>query len=112
DRSFMIRQNGDHTVTGQAVLQDRTAIERLGALPGEPMTVSASSTAVEHGAAGARWAFADDPRSIWFADPLDTRPTPTVKPDRATTLTPLPLTTTASHLGAPALHVTIRAERG
>jgi arabinofuranan 3-O-arabinosyltransferase len=112
DRSFMIRQNGDHTVTGQAVLQDRTAIERLGALPGEPMTVSASSTAVEHGAAGARWAFDDDPRTIWFADPLDTRPTLTVKLDRATTLTRLRVTTPDSYLGAPPLKVTIRAEGG
>ncbi|MEV4224452.1 alpha-(1-_3)-arabinofuranosyltransferase [Nonomuraea sp. NPDC049725] len=112
DRLFTTRKDGDYTVTGRAVLRDRVAVEKLSTLPDDALTVTASSTSVAHGAAAGRWAFDDDPRTVWFADPLDPRPTLTVELARHTTLTELRVTTPDSYLGAPPLRVTVRADGG
>ncbi|WP_336207857.1 alpha-(1-_3)-arabinofuranosyltransferase [Nonomuraea sp. LPB2021202275-12-8] len=112
DRTFTTRKGGDYTVSGRAVLTDRAAIERLSALPGDPLSVTASSTAVAHGAAGGRWAFDGVPKTVWFADPLDPRPTLTVELARRIKLSRLRVITPDSYLGAPPIRVTIRAEGG
>ncbi|MFI7698013.1 alpha-(1-_3)-arabinofuranosyltransferase family protein [Nonomuraea sp. NPDC049480] len=112
DRSFIVRKDGSYGVSGRAVLTERTAIERLSTLPGDPVKVQASSTAVEHGAAAGRWAFDGDPKTAWFADPLDPRPTLSVELARATRLSQLRVVTPDSYLGAPPIRVTIRAEGG
>ncbi|WP_327109138.1 alpha-(1-_3)-arabinofuranosyltransferase domain-containing protein [Nonomuraea glycinis] len=112
DRTFTTRKDGDYALSGRAVLTERAAIERLSTLPGDPLSVTASSTAVAHGAAGGRWAFDGDPQTVWFADPLDPRPTLTVKLERRIQLSQLRIITPDSYLGAPPIQVTIRAEGG
>jgi arabinofuranan 3-O-arabinosyltransferase len=112
DRSFTVRKDGSYTISGRAVLTERTAIERLSTLPGDPVKVQASSTAVEHGAAAGRWAFDGDPKTAWFADPLDPRPTLSVELARKTRLSLIRVVTPDSYLGAPPIRVTIRAEGG
>ncbi|MGN9783741.1 alpha-(1-_3)-arabinofuranosyltransferase domain-containing protein [Nonomuraea sp. ZG12] len=112
DRTFSTRKDGDYAVSGRAVLTERAAIERLSTLPGEPLSVTASSTAVAHGAAGGRWAFDGDAQTVWFADPLDPRPTLTVQLERRIQLSQLRIITPDSYLGAPPIRVTIRAEGG
>ncbi|WP_188191325.1 alpha-(1-_3)-arabinofuranosyltransferase domain-containing protein [Nonomuraea sp. SYSU D8015] len=112
DRSFTVRKDGSYGVTGRTVLTDRTAIERLSTLPGDTVKVQASSTAVEHGAAGGRWAFDGDPKTAWFADPLDPRPTLSVELARRMRLSQIRVVTPDSYLGAPPIRVTIRAEGG
>ncbi|MGI5283714.1 alpha-(1-_3)-arabinofuranosyltransferase domain-containing protein [Nonomuraea polychroma] len=112
DRTFTVRKDGSYGVSGRAVLTDRTAIERLSTLPGDSMKVQASSTAVEHGAAAGRWAFDGNPKTAWFADPLDPRPTLSVELVRRTRLSQIRVVTPDSYLGAPPIRVTIRAEGG
>ncbi|WP_327585312.1 alpha-(1-_3)-arabinofuranosyltransferase [Nonomuraea sp. NBC_00507] len=112
DRSFTVRKDGSYAVSGRAVLTERTAIERLSTLPGDAIKVQASSTAVEHGAAAGRWAFDGDPKTAWFADPLDPRPTLSVELARRTRLSQIRVVTPDSYLGAPPIRVTIRAEGG
>ncbi|TMR95014.1 alpha-(1-_3)-arabinofuranosyltransferase [Nonomuraea basaltis] len=112
DRSFTVRKDGSYGVSGRAVLTERTAIERLSTLPGDSMIVQASSTAVEHGAAAGRWAFDGNPKTAWFADPLDPLPTLSVELARGTRLSQLRVVTPDSYLGAPPVRVTIRAEGG
>ncbi|MFG1703643.1 alpha-(1-_3)-arabinofuranosyltransferase family protein [Nonomuraea sp. M3C6] len=112
DRSFTVRKDGSYGVSGRTVLTERAAIERLSTLPGDPMKVQASSTAVEDGAAGGRWAFDGDLKTAWFADPLDPRPTLSVELARRTQLSQIRVVTPDSYLGAPPIRVTIRAEGG
>lgn len=112
DRTFVTRASGDHTVTGRAVLTERSAIEKLSTLPGDSMAVTASSTAVQDGAAGGRWAFDGDPGTVWFADPTDPRPTLTVTLPRAIRLSRFRVVTPDSYLGAPPIRVTVRTEGG
>jgi arabinofuranan 3-O-arabinosyltransferase len=112
DRAFTVRKAGSYSLTGRAVLTERAAIERLSTLPGDPVKVRASTTAVDHGAAGGRWAFDGDPKTSWFADPLDPRPTLSVELARKTRLSQIRVITPDSYLGAPPIRVTIRAEGG
>ncbi|MEV4171784.1 alpha-(1-_3)-arabinofuranosyltransferase family protein [Nonomuraea sp. NPDC049709] len=112
DRTFTVRKDGSYDVSGRTVLTDRTAMERLSALPGDSMKVAASSTSVQHGAAGGRWAFDGDPKTAWFADPLDPRPTLSVDLARRTRLSQIRVVTPDSYVGAPPIRVTIRAEGG
>ncbi|TDD10284.1 DUF3367 domain-containing protein [Nonomuraea deserti] len=112
DRSFTVRKDGSYELSGRTVLTERTAIERLTTLPGDAVKVRASSTAVEHGAAAGRWAFDGDPKTAWFADPLDPKPTLSVELARKTRLSHIRVVTPDSYLGAPPVRVTIRAEGG
>jgi arabinofuranan 3-O-arabinosyltransferase len=112
DRTFITRKDGSYTISGRTVITERAAIERLSALPGDSMTVTASSTSVADGAAGGRWAFDGNPKTAWFADPLDPKPTLTVELARRTRLSQLRVVTPDSYLGAPPVRVTIRAEGG
>ena len=112
DRTFTTRKDGDYTVSGRTVLTERSVIETLSALPDDPLTVKASSTAVAHGAAGGRWAFDGNAKTVWFADPLDPRPTLTLELARQVKLSRLRVVTPDSYLGAPPIRVTIRAEGG
>ncbi|MFI6320319.1 alpha-(1-_3)-arabinofuranosyltransferase [Nonomuraea sp. NPDC050556] len=112
DRTFVSSAQGDTLISGQAVLTDRETIERLTTLPRDPLTVKASSTAVADGAAGGRWAFDGDPKTVWFADPLQARPTLTVELAKQKELAGLALLFPDSYLGAPPVRVTVRSEGG
>ncbi|MFI6178850.1 alpha-(1-_3)-arabinofuranosyltransferase family protein [Nonomuraea sp. NPDC051191] len=112
DRTFVTGKDGAYGVSGRTTVTDRATVERLSTLPGDPLSVRASSTSVDGGAAGGRWAFDGDPKTAWFADPLDPRPTLTVELARETKLSQLRVITPDSYLGAPPVRVTIRAEGG
>ncbi|NUT09886.1 MAG: DUF3367 domain-containing protein, partial [Nonomuraea sp.] len=112
DRTFVTAKDGAYTVSGRTVVTDRATIERLTALPGDSLSVTASSTAVDSGAAGGRWAFDGDPKTAWFANPLDPRPTLNVELAEKTRLSRIRVITPDSYLGAPPVRVTIRAEGG
>ncbi|WP_067180894.1 alpha-(1-_3)-arabinofuranosyltransferase [Microtetraspora niveoalba] len=112
DRSYVSQGSGDRVVTGQAVLTDRSAIEKLASLPGDPLTVTTTSTFTGHPAALARSAFDGDPKTVWYAYPFDRRPSLDVRLARAMTLSRIKVVFPDSHLGAPPVRVTLRAKDG
>ncbi|MCC5579827.1 DUF3367 domain-containing protein [Microtetraspora sp. AC03309] len=112
DRSYVSQGSGDRVVTGQAVLTDRTVIEKLTSLPGDALTVTSSSTFTGHPAGLARSAFDGDSTTVWYAYPFDRRPSLSVGLARATTLSRIKVVFPDSYLGAPPVRVTLRAEGG
>ncbi|WP_433420552.1 alpha-(1-_3)-arabinofuranosyltransferase domain-containing protein [Microtetraspora malaysiensis] len=112
DRSYVSQGSGDRVVTGRAVLTDRTAIEKLTTLPNDPLTVTSSSTFTGHPAALARSAFDGDPKTVWYAYPFDRKPSLDVRLAQVTTLSRIKVVFPDSHLGAPPVRVTLRAEGG
>src|SRR5690606_18725865 len=74
DRTFPVARDETRTVTGRAVLTDPGQANRLTTLPEVYPHVTASSTLTDHPAVLGRAAMDGDPRTIWYANPLDRRP--------------------------------------
>ncbi|GII01011.1 alpha-(1-_3)-arabinofuranosyltransferase [Planobispora takensis] len=112
DRRVVSPEIGDWDITGRAVLTDPKTAQQLVTLPDSYPKVTASSTIADHPAVLGRAAFDGDNRTIWYADPLDRRPTLTVDLGRTMQVSQLKLRFPDSYLGLPPVRVTVRNERG
>ncbi|GAA1305209.1 coagulation factor 5/8 type [Planotetraspora silvatica] len=112
NRAYVSQGSGERTLSGQAVLTDRSEIERVTSLPGEPLAVTSSSTYTGDPATIARSAFDGNPRTVWYADPLDRTPTLDVKLARPVTLSRVKVEFPDSSLGPPPVRLTLRGDGG
>ncbi|WP_186355728.1 alpha-(1-_3)-arabinofuranosyltransferase [Streptomonospora sp. PA3] len=77
DRTFEVTgraADGEHTVTGQAVVTDPHDVENAANRAGGYPKVSSSSTSVDHPAAMGRGAFDGDDATVWYPDPEEDQP--------------------------------------
>jgi arabinofuranan 3-O-arabinosyltransferase len=112
DRAYVSQGSGERSLTGQAVLTSRSEIERLTALPGEPLKVTSSSSYADDPATVGRSAFDGTPATVWYADPLDRRPTLDVRFARPTTLSRIRAVFPDSSIGPPPVRMTLRGDGG
>lgn len=112
DRKVVSPEVGEWEISGRALLTDPKTAERLVTLPGSHPKVAASSTAVDHPAVLGRAAFDGDNRTIWYADPLDRRPTLTMDLGREVAISRIKLRFPDSYLGLPPVRVTVRTGDG
>ncbi|MBO3744979.1 DUF3367 domain-containing protein [Streptosporangiaceae bacterium NEAU-GS5] len=109
-RSFVSYAAGEWSLSGQAVLTDKAAIERLTSLPGDPVKVTASSTVLEDAPTMGRSAFDGDAGTIWYASPFDKHPTLNVRLAQPATLSRIKVTFPDSFQGPPPVQVTVRGD--
>ncbi|WP_214408578.1 alpha-(1-_3)-arabinofuranosyltransferase domain-containing protein [Sphaerisporangium fuscum] len=112
NRAFVSNGSGERTVTGQALLTDRTVIEKLTTLPGDSLKVSSPSIYTDHPATLARSAFDGDPKTVWYAYPLDRRPTLDVELARPVTMSRVRFVFPDAYQGPAPVHVTLRGDGG
>ncbi|GGK64417.1 coagulation factor 5/8 type [Sphaerisporangium melleum] len=107
-RLFEVTAPRTRTATGTAVLTDPRQATLLTTLPDVYPQVTASSTVTDHPAVLGRAAMDGDPSTVWYAQPLDRRPTLTIDLGRPRTFAEVKVLFPDSHLGEPPVRVTIR----
>ena len=109
DRTITVAEGGERAVSGRAVLTDPDSARALTTLPDLYPHVTASSTATDHPAVLGRAAMDGDVRTLWYAEPLDRRPTLDIDLGKTRRFSALWVVLPDSHLGTPPVRLTIRA---
>lgn len=108
NREFTVRTGGPRDITGRAVLTSPDAARRLTTLPSIFPKVTVSSTATDHPAVLGRSAMDGDLSTLWYAHPLDRKPTLTIELGRKMTVSQLRVILPDSFLGQSPVRVTVR----